>query len=166
MGRRLTDQRHIVFTVGGEGWPFPLIAVEDYPHISLAADQTRDRSFVRAEPLEHLVDGPRVAREFPSIDIKNRDQKRPRNRSYGEGVSRGAEKHRAPLRQFIPPGERDQRHRRRYADEVSGVAGGTEPHAPEHHRIRYEQDKKGRDAAREFAALQEPPTPAYERRDQ
>jgi hypothetical protein len=71
MGRRLADQRQIVFAVGGEGWAFPLIAVEDYPHISLAADQARDRPFVRAEPMEHLVDGPRVAREFPAVYVKN-----------------------------------------------------------------------------------------------
>lgn len=71
MGRRLADRRQVVFAVGGEGWAFPLIAVEDYPHISLAADQTRDRPFVRAEPMEHLVDGPRVAREFPAVYVKN-----------------------------------------------------------------------------------------------
>jgi hypothetical protein len=75
MGRRLADQRQIVFAVGGEGWAFPLIAVEDYPHISLTADQARDRPLVLAEPLEHLVDGPRVAREFPAVDVKNRNQK-------------------------------------------------------------------------------------------
>src|SRR5262249_6439576 len=165
MGRRLADQRHIVFTLGCEGRAFPLITVEDYPHVSLAADQARDRSFVRAEPLEHLVDGPRVAREFPSIDVKNGYKKRPRNRGCGERVSRGAEKLRASLRQFIPPGERDQRDRRRYADEVSGVAGGTKPPAPEHQRMRDEQNQKSRDAAREFAAFQQPPQPTYERRD-
>src|SRR6266540_1440565 len=87
MGRRLADQRHIVFTVGCEGWAFPLVTVEDYPHVSLAADHARDWSFVRAEPLEHLVDGPRVAREFPSIDVKNRFKKRPRNRGCGESFS-------------------------------------------------------------------------------
>src|SRR5262249_72358 len=45
MGRRLADQRQVVFAVGGKGRSFRLIAVEDYPHISLAADQALDRSF-------------------------------------------------------------------------------------------------------------------------
>ena len=36
--------------------------------------------------------------------------------------------------------ERDQRDRRRYADEVSGVTGGTKPPLPEHQRMRDEQN--------------------------
>src|SRR5262245_13895400 len=88
---RLPDQRQIVFTVSGERGLFPLIAVKDNPHVSLAADKTRDWPFVRAEPFAHLVDGPRVARVLPSIDIINSNQERRRERGCGERSPREAE---------------------------------------------------------------------------
>src|SRR5215813_10737892 len=143
----------------------PLIAVEDYPHIRLAANQTRNRSFMRAEPFPQLINGSRIAREFPCVDVINRDQQRSRERDRGDRSPRGAQKPRAPLSQIIPPGERDQRNRRRHADEVSRVTGGSEPSPPEHQRMRDEQNQKGRYDADQFAPLQQSPQPGDKRRD-
>src|SRR5215510_4168187 len=87
---RLADQLQIVLAVASERGLFPLIAVEDYPHISLAADQPRDRSFIRAEPFPQLINGSRIARELPSIDVINGDQQRSRERDCGERSPRDA----------------------------------------------------------------------------